>query len=107
MRGPAWCAAQAAMVGRACAALVEELLAVNALFRLGQAQGVLRVGQRYGDQRLEMACQRTIDAGDPSYKTVKGVLVAGTEAETAQGQQPGTGAPAWLRGPDAFGEGQP
>ncbi len=58
-------------------ALVEELLAVNALFRLRQAQGVLRFGQRYGDDRLEAACRRAIDAGDPSYKTVKGILAAG------------------------------
>ena len=44
MRTPAWCASQAALVGPACAALVGELLAVNALFRLRQAQGVLRLG---------------------------------------------------------------
>ena len=37
MRTPAWCQAQAGMVGPACAALVGELLAVNALFRLRQA----------------------------------------------------------------------
>jgi transposase len=103
MRNPSWCAAQAAMVGRACAALVEELLAVNALFRLRQAQGVLRLGQRYGDERLEAACRRAMEAGDPSYKTVKGVLLAGTE-KAAQGTLAGTEAPAWLRGPGAFSE---
>ena len=104
MRNPTWCLAQAAMVGEACEALVGELLAVNALFRLRQAQGVLRFGQRYGDDRLEAACRRAIDAGDPSYKTVKGVLAAGTETAPVQGRLPGTDAPAWLRGPAAFGE---
>ena len=104
MRNPNWCRAQAAMVGGACAALVEELLAVNALFRLRQAQGVLRFGQRYGDDRLEAACLRAIEAGDPSYKTVKGILAAGTEKAPVQGRLPGTDAPAWLRGPGAFGE---
>jgi transposase len=102
MRNPAWCRAQAAMVGEATSALVGELLSLNALFRLRQAQGVLRLGQRYGDGRLEAACRRAIEAGDPSYKTVKGVLAAGTEAAPVQGQLPG--AAAWLRGPGAFGE---
>jgi hypothetical protein len=103
MRTPVWCQNQAAMVGPACAALVGELLAVNALFRLRQAQGVLRLGERHGDGRLEAACQRAIEAGDPSYKTVKGVLAAGTETAPVQTRLP-VDAPAWLRGPGAFGE---
>ena len=106
MRNPNWCRAQAAVVGPACDALVGELLAVNALFRLRQAQGVLRFSQRYGDDRLEAACRRAIEAGDPSYKTVKGILAAGTDNAPVQGRLPGTAAPAWLRGPDAFGEEQ-
>ena len=103
MRTPAWCASQAALVGPACAALVGELLAVNALFRLRQAQGVLRLGQRHGDARLEAACARAIAAGDPSYRTVKGILAAGTEREGFQPPLPGIDVPAWLRGPTAFG----
>src|SRR6266699_6103235 len=58
MRTPAWCASQAVMAGPACSTLVGELLSVNALFRLRQAQGVLRLGQRHGDARLEAACAR-------------------------------------------------
>ena len=103
MRTPAWCHAQAGMVGPACATLVGELLAVNALFRLRQAQGVLRLGQRYGDGRLEAACARALEAGDPSYRTVKGILAAGTEHDGVQLPLPGVAVPAWLRGPDAFG----
>jgi len=103
MRTPVWCASQAELVGPACAALVGELLSVNALFRLRQAQGVLRLGQKYGDARLESACRRAIAAGDPSYKTVKGILAAGTEHEGWQPPLPGVTVPAWLRGPDAFG----
>ena len=103
MRTPAWCASQAALAGPACAALVGELLAVNALFRLRQAQGVPRLGQRHGDARLEAACARAIAAGDPSYRTVKGILAAGTEREGFQPPLPGIDVPAWLRGPTAFG----
>jgi transposase len=103
MRTPAWCQAQARLVGPACAALVGELLAVNALFRLRQAQGVLRLGQRHGDARLEAACARAQEAGDPSCRTVKGILAAGTEHDGIQLPLPGTTVPAWLRGPGAFG----
>jgi hypothetical protein len=108
MRNPSWCLIQAGMVGDACETLVGDLLSVNALFRLRQAQGVLRMGQKYGDDRLEAACQRAIDAGDPSYRTVKGILAAGTERLPVQTRLP-VDAPAWLRGPAAFGteEGQP
>ena len=103
MRNPSWCLAQAAMVGEACETLVGDLLSVNALFRLRQAQGVLRFGQKYGDDRLEAACRRAIDAGDPSYKTVKGILAAGTERLPMQTRLP-VDAPAWLHGPAAFGQ---
>jgi hypothetical protein len=103
MRTPVWCRSQAALVGPACDALVGELLTVDALFRLRQAQGVLRLGQKHGDARLEAACRRALTAGDPSYKTVKGILAAGTEHEGFQLPLPGVDVPAWLRGPDAFG----
>jgi hypothetical protein len=105
MRNPTWCRAQAAVVGPAADALVGELLAVNAIFRLRQAQGVLRLGERYGADRLEAACQRAIEAGDPSYKTVKGILAAGTESAAIQTVLPGIDTPAWLRGPAAFEDG--
>ena len=105
MRNPSWCLSQAAMVGEACETLVGELLSVNALFRLRQAQGVLRFGQKYGDDRLEAACRRAIDAGDPSYKTIKGVLTAGTEGLPMQTRL-AVDTPAWLRGPTAFGHEQ-
>jgi hypothetical protein len=103
MPTPAWCQSQAAMAGPACAALAGELLAVNALFRLRQARGVLRPGQRHGDGRPGAACARALEAGDPSYRTVKGILAAGTEHDGVQLPLPGIGVPAWLRGPDASG----
>jgi hypothetical protein len=47
------------------------------------------------------------EAGDPSYRTVKGILAAGTEDEGFQPPLPGIDVPAWLRGPGAFGGEQP
>jgi hypothetical protein len=103
MRTPMWCRTQAAIIGPACDAVVGELLAINALFRLRQAQGVLRLAEKYGDGRLEAACRRAIEVGDPAYRTVKGILAAGTETAPIQPALPGVDAPAWLRGPTAFG----
>ena len=108
MRTPAWCQAQAGLVGPACATLVGELLSVNALFRLRQAQGVLRLGQRHGDGRLEAACARALEAGDPAYRTVKGILAAGTEQAPPSAPSGDGGAAAFLHGPEAlFAAGPP
>jgi len=106
MRTPVWCRAQAVIIGPATDALVEELLSLNVLYRLRQAQGVLRLRDRYGDARLEAACRRAIEAGDPSYRTVKGILAAGTENDAVQGRLIEVATPAWLRGPEAFGHGE-
>jgi transposase len=106
MRTPVWCRAQAVLIGPATDAVIGELLALNVLYRLRQAQGLIRLVDKYGEERLEAACRRALEAGDPSYLTVKGVLVAGTEHETTQLTLPGIDVPAWLRGPDAFGEEQ-
>ncbi len=107
MRTPVWCRAQALLVGPATDAVVEELLALNVLYRLRQAQGLLRLRDRSGDARLEAACRRALEAGDPSYRTVKGILSVGAENDATQQVLPGVEAPAWLRGPEAFGTGEP
>jgi hypothetical protein len=76
-------------------------MAINAIHRLRSAQGVLAFRKTVGDARLEAACARAIAVGDPSYRTIKGILAAGTERD-------GTTAPAaphaaaHLRGPQAF-----
>lgn len=104
LRTPVWCRAQAAIIGPGTDTLIGELLSVNVLYRLRQAQGVLRLAERHGEVRLEAACRKALDAGDPSYRTVKGILAAGTENEDLQQQLPGVEVPAYLRGPGAFSE---
>lgn len=103
LRTPVWCRAQAAIIGPATDALVGELLSVNVLYRLRQAQRVLRLAERHGEARLEAACRKALGVGDPSYRTVKGILKAGTEHEDVQDQLLGVDVPAYLRGPGAFG----
>jgi hypothetical protein len=100
MRTPTWCRTQAEKVGPACTELVGVLLAENALYRLRAAQGVIGLADRHNPARLEVARARAIAAGDPSYRTVKGILAAGTETTPTP---PGTGdggAAAFLHGPD-------
>ena len=102
MRTPVWCRAQAVLIGPATDSLIGELLSLNVLHRLRQAQGVIRLSDKHGVIRLEAAARRALEAGDPSYRTVKGILEAGTEYECNQGVLPGIEVPAWLRGPQAF-----
>lgn len=99
MRTPTWCRRQAADIGPACVGVIDELLAENALFRLRAAQGVLGLADKHDPARLEAACAKATAAGDPSYRTIKGILAAGTEATPAARPRGDAGASAHLHGP--------
>ena len=100
MRTPVWCRKRAAELGPSVKALVEGLLEGGALYRLRQAQGVIGLASRH-EGRLDAACRRAIEVGDPAYRTVKGILAAGTELEgTPELEAPD--APAHLHGRDAL-----
>ena len=102
MRTPAWCRRQAKGIGPACEQVIGELLADNALYRLRSAQGVIGLGGKHDPGRLEAACAKAIAAGDPSYRTVRGILAAGTEAGQLPAAAGDGGAAAFLRGPASF-----
>ena len=102
MRTPAWCRRQAASVGPSCEQVIGELLADNALYRLRSAQGVVGLADRYHPGRLEAACAKAIAAGDPSYRTIKGILAAGTEREPVPAGAGDGGAAAFLHGQQSF-----
>jgi hypothetical protein len=59
---------------------------------------VVRLAEKYGKERLEAACRRATEIGDPEYRTVKGILIAGTENE-GTAEPPAPDAPAHLHGP--------
>lgn len=63
--------------------VIADLLAVNALFRLRAAQGVLGLEAKHGADRLENACARDLEVGDPSCRTIKGILAARAESQPA------------------------
>lgn len=98
MRTPVWCRRKAADLGVSVLAVVEALFELNALHRLRSAQGVVRLAERYSAERLDAACARALAVGDPSYRTVKGILVAGTENE-GEPALTAPSAPAHLHGP--------
>lgn len=99
LKTPTWCRKRAEDVGPACAALVGELLGVNACYRIRSVQGVVGLAERHGAKRLEAACRRALDVGDPSYRTVKGILAAGTEDDEGEAEAKVSVVPAHLHGP--------
>lgn len=106
-RNPVWCRTRAQGLGPHVHQLVEELLAVQALHRLRSAQGVLALADKHGPAALEAACATALAAGDPSYRTVRGILAlpAGPDVTNSRAgaQDGGAGAttdtPAHLHGP--------
>lgn len=101
-RTPSWCRKKAAEIGPACAQLVAELMVDNALYQLRSAQGVIGLADKHNTGRLEAACAKAIAVGDPSYRTVKGILAAGTEASPVARPAGDGGAAAFLHGPGAL-----
>ncbi|PXW25237.1 UNVERIFIED_CONTAM: hypothetical protein DES50_12119 [Williamsia faeni] len=96
-----WCRHQADEIGPAAVAVVTELSEVNALHRLRAIQGVVGLRKRYPDDRVNAACHRALQVGDVQYRTIKGILAAGTENEGAPAPAVAV-VPALLRGPEAF-----
>jgi transposase len=99
MRTPTWCRTRAGQIGPATVEVIAGLLAVNALFRLRAAQGVLGLADKYNTARLEAACAKATAVGDPSYRTIKGILAAGAETDPPTPATGDGGAAAHLRGP--------
>jgi transposase len=101
MRPPAYCRRRAAELGESVAAVVSVLLEVNALYRLRQAQGVISLADKHEAVRLDAACRKALVAGDPAYKTIKGILLAGAEDDEHEEQRV-SDAPAHLHGREAL-----
>ena len=99
MRTPTWCRTRATEIGPACERVIAGLLEVNALFRLRAAQGVLGLAGKHGEGRLEAACAAAVAVGDPSYRTIKGILAVGAETDPPRPSTGDGGAAAHLHGP--------
>ncbi len=75
------CQAEAADIGPAADQVVTALLADARVDRLRTAGRLLRLRERYGDERLEAACLRAVQYGEPAYTTVKRILVSGLQPD--------------------------
>jgi hypothetical protein len=73
VRDPDWCRREAGLLGEHVGALVDGLLVSAALYRLRQAQAVIRLAETYPAARLDAACGRALGA-DGQYVTVRNLL---------------------------------
>jgi transposase len=81
MQDPQWCLRQAEAIGPACHALIEQLFADRVLDNLRAAQGVIKLGERFGTTRLEAAATRALAYDSPRYRTVKTMLENGIDQQ--------------------------
>ena len=98
-RTPQWYRHKASLVGTSTREAVESLLKEHAFHRLRQCQGILRLGETYGENRLEQACARANAFGDPCYRTVKTILERELDKQPPL-FEPVRVAGAFLRGPE-------
>lgn len=73
------CPQAASLIGPKCRELVDSLLTERPVDKLRSVHGVIRLGDKFGNARLEAACARAIHYGDPSYVRVKKTLEAGLD----------------------------
>jgi transposase len=100
-RTPEWYRHKASLIGTSTRETVESLLREHAFHHLRQCQGILRLGETYGEERLEQACNRANTFGDPCYRTVKTILERGLDKQPPL-FEPVRVAGAFLRGPRSF-----
>lgn len=69
-------AAWAKKIGGSTVQLIDSIMASRAHPQQGfkSCLGILRLAKSYGEDRLEMACQRALDIGGHSYKSVESIL---------------------------------
>jgi hypothetical protein len=102
-RTPDWCREQASQLGEHVRAAVDELLDQHHLHYLRQSQGIIRLAEKYGEMRLDAACQRALAYGNPHYRTIKTILEKGLEPNATELTPPAIASVgAYLRGPDAL-----
>jgi transposase len=89
--------------GPATGALVTEIMASRPHPEQGfrSCLGIMRLGRRYGDERLEAACARALAIRGLSYRSVESILKAGLDGVPLPGAEPVTsiGGHANVRGP--------
>jgi hypothetical protein len=80
---PQWCLARAKEIGPACHAVILALFNDTVLVNLRGAQGIVRMREKYGDARLNAACERALTFSSPKYRTIKTILDKGLDSQPA------------------------
>lgn len=91
------CRLQAEQIGKATYQVVDVLLNHRPEDRLRTAGRLLKLAESYGSERLEAACNRALKHDDPTYMTIKRVLIQGLDAEPPQLLKAGPPARAFVR----------
>jgi len=98
--------AWAARTGPATAKLAEAILAARPHPEQGfrSCLGIVRLGERYGTERLEAACERALAVRAHSYRSVESILRAGLDRQPLPAERPARAHPSHdnLRGPDYY-----
>ena len=65
------------------AGLIEAVMSTRAHPQHGfrSCLGILRLGERYGGERLEAACQHALSIGAASYRSVSSILQSGLDRQ--------------------------
>ena len=88
---------QAAKIGPATVAVVDQLLSDPVLDRLPSVRRLLKLRHRYQASSLEAACARALHFGDPTHPTVKRILGEGLENAPLTGPAPTPSARLFVR----------
>ena len=62
--------------------MIQSSLAPSTRVGLRKAQGILRLADKYGKERLEMACQRAIAYDNYEYKALSNILLSKLDKQT-------------------------
>ena len=93
------CRQQASEVGSATRQVVDGLLDHRPEDRLHTAGRLLRLGDRFGPERLEVACTRALRFDDAAYMTIKRILQQGLDLEELPGEDSLPSALTFARSP--------
>ena len=74
---PTWCRTQAEGLGDNVARMVNEILEPHSLQNLRKAQAVLRLGDKYGAEKLDAACEYLLSFGSTYIKSLQRILEQG------------------------------
>jgi transposase len=91
------CREKASQIGSATREVVDRLLDHRPEDRLRTAGRLLRLGEKYGSNRLEAACVRALRFDDPEYLTIKRILQQDLDVEELPSVQPAPPAQVFVR----------